>query len=476
MAQETAAVNDDASAVDQIVENDRASASSLPEAVESPPSNGKDVEEEILEEEIPNHILELAEVVEVVDFDFEDTEGWEYRAAGGLPVNAIQLTFDESEKSISYVKWGGEQTAKFGDWLVHNPTGGDTYTVDNESFYNTYMAVADTFGLYQKKGAWCKRVPFNAAPFTIPTKEGGTQVNPGDWLMANNVDLSDKYAMRHEKWLKLYGDDTRYEEEVKFAGAVRIIDAIAKNELLEFQSIQNSEIEGAGPTVMYRELGDSGEAVTLTVENLSEFRGFVSFQQNDQCARLGIPKIIHRNAAATFSVFFIDDVSMPAIVQKCDENTVERAKQAYGLLILLPNNGRPVQTDADVKIATIDEFLQSYMTREDLPLESSMRPYYKHPRGALASMSNAGPHQVLIDPASGQSALTLIFQNGPVANGQNGIFVEDLIAASRERLRILDDRATCAENETAIGLLTTALKVLWGRTHRMEEEKAAAGQ
>ncbi len=52
------------------------------------------------------------------------------------PVAAVRLSLDTD--GLVYRKWGAEQRAKPGDWIVDND--GDVYTVDAESFALTYRA------------------------------------------------------------------------------------------------------------------------------------------------------------------------------------------------------------------------------------------------------------------------------------------------------------------------------------------------
>ena len=50
------------------------------------------------------------------------------------PVAAVRLALDTD--GLVYRKWGGEQRAKAGDWIVDND--GDVYTVDADVFARTY--------------------------------------------------------------------------------------------------------------------------------------------------------------------------------------------------------------------------------------------------------------------------------------------------------------------------------------------------
>ena len=57
-----------------------------------------------------------------------------YRKKPDQFVTAVQLSM--KIQTFVYLKWGGQQRGKQGDWLVDN--GGDVYTVDGEVFASTY--------------------------------------------------------------------------------------------------------------------------------------------------------------------------------------------------------------------------------------------------------------------------------------------------------------------------------------------------
>lgn len=117
------------------------------------------------------------------------------------PVAAVQLQLDTD--GFTYRKWGGVQTCKPGDWLVDN--GGEIYTVDQESFRRTYRAVS--LGVYKKVAAVWAEVADRAG--TIQTKEGTTDYVAGDYLVYNEADGTDGYAV---------GADT-FERTYRLAGA-----------------------------------------------------------------------------------------------------------------------------------------------------------------------------------------------------------------------------------------------------------------
>lgn len=119
-----------------------------------------------------------------------------YRRRPGLPVVAVQLKLDTD--GFIYRKWGGEQRCKANDWLVD--TGSTVHSVDAESFARTYTAVSQ--GLYVKTGkVWAEQA---AQAGKVHTKEGHTSYEAGDWLVSNEEDGSDAYAIRASKFGDMY--------------------------------------------------------------------------------------------------------------------------------------------------------------------------------------------------------------------------------------------------------------------------------
>src|SRR5438552_3063884 len=84
------------------------------------------------------------------------------------------------------------------DWLVDND--GDVYSVDADVFARTYRPTGP--------GTFVKTTPIWAekaeAPGSVRTKEGATHYQAGDYLVSNNSDGSDKYAMSAAKFEALY--------------------------------------------------------------------------------------------------------------------------------------------------------------------------------------------------------------------------------------------------------------------------------
>jgi hypothetical protein len=112
------------------------------------------------------------------------------------PVVAIRLALDTD--GLAYRKWGGEQRAKPGDWIVEND--GDVYTVDADVFARTYRQTGP--------GTYVKTTPVWAEQATrrgsVKTKEGATHYDAGDYLVSNNSDGSDEYAISAAKFESMY--------------------------------------------------------------------------------------------------------------------------------------------------------------------------------------------------------------------------------------------------------------------------------
>jgi hypothetical protein len=127
------------------------------------------------------------------------TDRRRYRPKTDRFVVAVPLQFDTD--GFVYQKWGGEQRCKRGDWIVDND--GDFYTVDAEVFARTYRE--HSRGLYQKITPVWAEIAQEAGH--VPTKEGLTKYDPGDYLVFNNEDGIDGYAMSARKFESLYEPD-----------------------------------------------------------------------------------------------------------------------------------------------------------------------------------------------------------------------------------------------------------------------------
>ncbi len=122
-----------------------------------------------------------------------------YRRRPGPPVVAVQLDLDTD--GFYYRKWGAVQRCKAKDWIVNNK--GNVYTVDAETFSRTYAAASQ--GTYVKIGkVWAEQAE---SAGRVATKEGSTDYLAGDWLVSNEADGSDAYAISARKFLESYEPD-----------------------------------------------------------------------------------------------------------------------------------------------------------------------------------------------------------------------------------------------------------------------------
>ncbi|MEN9676925.1 MAG: hypothetical protein RIS76_2821 [Verrucomicrobiota bacterium] len=112
------------------------------------------------------------------------------------PVIAVQLSVET--EGFTYRKWGAIQTCKAGDWVVNNQ--GDVYSVDQASFAHTYTAVSP--GLYRKSAPVWAEVTSQAG--AISTKEGVTNYEAGAYLVFNEEDGGDGYAVTAAKFKEMY--------------------------------------------------------------------------------------------------------------------------------------------------------------------------------------------------------------------------------------------------------------------------------
>lgn len=119
-----------------------------------------------------------------------------YRKKAGATVVAVQLDLDT--EGFRYQKWGGQQVCRRGDWIVDND--GEVYTVDRESFSRTYRKVGR--GVFEKTGYVWAEVAVSSG--TIDTKEGSTDYEPGDYVVFNQADGADGYAVSRESFERMY--------------------------------------------------------------------------------------------------------------------------------------------------------------------------------------------------------------------------------------------------------------------------------
>jgi len=111
-------------------------------------------------------------------------------------VVAVQLALDTA--GFKYQKWGGVQQCKAGDWIVNNL--GDVYTVDRDTFERTYRQVGP--GTYVKITPVWAEVAREAG--CVRTKEGVTHYRRGDYLVFNEEQGGDAYAVKAENFEAMY--------------------------------------------------------------------------------------------------------------------------------------------------------------------------------------------------------------------------------------------------------------------------------
>ena len=122
-----------------------------------------------------------------------------YRKKADQFVIAVQLNLDTA--GLHYRKWGGEQHAKQGDWLVDN--NGDVYTVEQASFAKTYKQLSA--GTYLKiTPVWAEKTLVSGS---VQTKEGHSHYVAGDYLVSNNEDGSDAYCIGATQFNAMYERD-----------------------------------------------------------------------------------------------------------------------------------------------------------------------------------------------------------------------------------------------------------------------------
>jgi hypothetical protein len=110
----------------------------------------------------------------------------------------IAVRLDLDTEGFAYRKWSGTQTCKRGDWLVNN--NGDTYTVDDVTFARTYRETGP--GTYLKTTpVWAETA---AVAGEIRTKEGATHYEAGDYLVYNEQDGGDAYAVSKNAFERMY--------------------------------------------------------------------------------------------------------------------------------------------------------------------------------------------------------------------------------------------------------------------------------
>ena len=125
------------------------------------------------------------------------TKRRKYIKKAGRAVVAVRL--DLETRGFTYEKWGGTQRCKTGDWLVDND--GDIYTVDGETFARTYRPAGPAGHYLKVTPIWAEVA---AASGSVETKEGVTHYDAGDYLVFNEEDGGDAYAITAETFESLY--------------------------------------------------------------------------------------------------------------------------------------------------------------------------------------------------------------------------------------------------------------------------------
>jgi hypothetical protein len=119
-----------------------------------------------------------------------------YIKKAGRPVVAIQV--DIETDGFTYRKWGDVQSCKRGDWIVNN--GGDVYTVDRDTFAKTYRP--ESPGLFRKVApVWAEVAEGDGS---IKTKEGVTHYRAGAYLVFNDPEGQDGYAIEAPSFEAMY--------------------------------------------------------------------------------------------------------------------------------------------------------------------------------------------------------------------------------------------------------------------------------
>lgn len=119
-----------------------------------------------------------------------------YRRRKMTTVTAVQIALDT--EGFSYKKWDDVQVARAGDWLVNN--NGNVYTIDSEVFERTYTKVRE--GTYEKTGLiWAGQAQKAGK---VRSTSGFTNYRAGDFVVFNDQDRDDGWAMSEEEFESLY--------------------------------------------------------------------------------------------------------------------------------------------------------------------------------------------------------------------------------------------------------------------------------
>jgi len=111
-------------------------------------------------------------------------------------VVAVQINLELPLGAIEYIKWGGTQVAKQGDWLILS--NGDVYTCDQKVFADTYEQVGP--GEYRK--TTLIDVERAQEDGSVETLEGIAHYKKGDYVVSNIG--GDKYFIAQADFEDLY--------------------------------------------------------------------------------------------------------------------------------------------------------------------------------------------------------------------------------------------------------------------------------
>ncbi len=119
-----------------------------------------------------------------------------YRRREMTTVTAVQIALETD--GFTYRKWGEEQVARAGDWLVNN--NGNVYTVDGKEFGRSYIHVRD--GVYEKTApVWAETALSDGK---VRSTSGFTSFRMGDFIVYSDETKADGWAMSAKEFTRLY--------------------------------------------------------------------------------------------------------------------------------------------------------------------------------------------------------------------------------------------------------------------------------
>lgn len=120
-----------------------------------------------------------------------------YRKKPEHAITAVQIKLETD--GLRYRKWGDQQTAKAGDWLVD--ANGSVYTIKEQVFARTYEKISP--------GRYIKSAPIYAEQAAqggaIETLEGRTHYQAGDYLVYEQPGQAEgAYAIKRAQFEEMY--------------------------------------------------------------------------------------------------------------------------------------------------------------------------------------------------------------------------------------------------------------------------------